>query len=173
MSFCPENPPPHLLAMLQMLVSETNKERLLREALTPPQNPDDVVDTLDSREGLAVRLRANKEAEWLAKAEMAAWGKEWDAAHYPQPQKESLNRAKYRVRVLRLAGVIEAIYNTQEGLCAYCRVPLVGSFQVDHIMPRSRGGKTEKDNLCCACPPCNYRKRARTGEEFRTLLANV
>ncbi len=33
-------------------------------------------------------------------------------------------------------------------------------FEVDHIMPRARGGKTEAQNLCYSCPVCNNAKRA-------------
>lgn len=34
--------------------------------------------------------------------------------------------------------------------------------QIDHIVPRSRGGQTASDNLCLACVACNGRKYART-----------
>jgi hypothetical protein len=44
---------------------------------------------------------------------------------------------------------------------------------IDHIVPRSGGGRTAADNLCTACFPCNQRKGNRTPEEARMpLLAN-
>ena len=58
--------------------------------------------------------------------------------------------------------------------CQYCGFR--GSafeLTIDHIIPRSRGGRTAADNLCAACFPCNQRKGDRTPEEARMpLLAN-
>lgn len=48
--------------------------------------------------------------------------------------------------------------------CAYCHLQerLVGtSLNVDHIHPRSIGGKTVLANLCLACWDCNLIKGAR------------
>lgn len=49
--------------------------------------------------------------------------------------------------------------------CAYCNIgnaPL----QVEHIVPKSRGGSDRASNLTLACEPCNLRKGTRTAEEF-------
>ena len=49
--------------------------------------------------------------------------------------------------------------------CAYCRatgVPL----EVEHIVPRSRGGSDRVSNLALACHPCNQRKGNQTAVEF-------
>ncbi|HEV2460574.1 MAG TPA: RNA-guided endonuclease IscB [Ktedonobacterales bacterium] len=49
--------------------------------------------------------------------------------------------------------------------CAYCRktgVPL----QVEHIVPKGRGGSNRVSNLTIACEPCNTAKGARTATEF-------
>jgi hypothetical protein len=48
--------------------------------------------------------------------------------------------------------------------CGYCRtsVFLVGTtFEIDHIVPESLGGKTEEENLWLACPACNGHKSNR------------
>ncbi|MFY9558278.1 MAG: HNH endonuclease [Blastocatellia bacterium] len=58
--------------------------------------------------------------------------------------------------------------------CQYCGMK-GGLFDltVDHILPRSRGGRTAAENLCAACFACNQRKGDRTPEEARMpLLAN-
>lgn len=42
--------------------------------------------------------------------------------------------------------------------CAYCLTSETNSgipSACDHIQPRSKGGKTEFENLCQACRPCN------------------
>jgi 5-methylcytosine-specific restriction endonuclease McrA len=44
---------------------------------------------------------------------------------------------------------------------------------IDHILPRSRGGRTVAENLCACCLACNQRKGDRTPEEARMpLLSN-
>jgi len=55
--------------------------------------------------------------------------------------------------------------------CQYCGMR-GGPFEltVDHIIPRSRGGRTAAENLCAACFGCNQRKGDRTPEEARMPL---
>lgn len=38
-------------------------------------------------------------------------------------------------------------------------------FTIDHIVPRSRGGRNTWGNTACACPACNQRKGDRTAHE--------
>jgi 5-methylcytosine-specific restriction endonuclease McrA len=50
------------------------------------------------------------------------------------------------------------------GRCEYCRMhqSLQGAtFHVEHIIPRSRGGLSQLDNLAWACPSCNLHKSSR------------
>ena len=50
------------------------------------------------------------------------------------------------------------------GRCEYCRMhqSLQGAtFHVEHIIPRSRGGTSELQNLAWACPGCNLHKSNR------------
>ncbi|MBI4585607.1 MAG: HNH endonuclease [Planctomycetes bacterium] len=49
--------------------------------------------------------------------------------------------------------------------CSYClaRAELMGDqLQIDHIVPRTAGGKTVEENLCLACSSCNRFKGTRT-----------
>lgn len=48
------------------------------------------------------------------------------------------------------------------GQCAYCGDH---ANTVDHVQPRSKGGKSTWMNLVAACRSCNNRKRDRTPEE--------
>ena len=50
--------------------------------------------------------------------------------------------------------------------CQYCgrRFP-AGELSLDHVMPRSRGGGTDWENIVCACVKCNVRKGGRTPSE--------
>lgn len=51
------------------------------------------------------------------------------------------------------------------GPCVYCGTWVANS--VDHVVPRSRGGTDEPDNLVSACYACNFDKKARTPEEWQ------
>ena len=53
--------------------------------------------------------------------------------------------------------------------CQYC-----GSrdrLTIDHIFPKSRGGKDTWENLVAACIPCNNRKGSRTPDEAKMKLS--
>ena len=49
--------------------------------------------------------------------------------------------------------------------CAYCGARNV-AFQVEHLIPESRGGSDRVENLTLSCAPCNQRKGNRTAAEF-------
>lgn len=50
--------------------------------------------------------------------------------------------------------------------CQYCaKRPPVRDLNIDHILPRSRGGPDTWENLVTACRTCNLRKGYRTPEE--------
>jgi len=53
---------------------------------------------------------------------------------------------------------IDCLYINQRGLCAYCSTPLHGNYHVDHVIPLSRGGSNNPDNLVLACATCNTSK---------------
>jgi 5-methylcytosine-specific restriction endonuclease McrA len=57
----------------------------------------------------------------------------------------------------------DAVVRRARDRCEYCQLPAhlqVGGFEVDHILPRSRGGQTDLANAALACPHCNARKWA-------------
>ncbi len=52
--------------------------------------------------------------------------------------------------------------------CQYCGA--ADRLTLDHVMPKSRGGRDTWDNLVAACVPCNNRKGNRTPEEAHMPL---
>jgi 5-methylcytosine-specific restriction endonuclease McrA len=55
--------------------------------------------------------------------------------------------------------------------CQYCGVRGTAvELTLDHILPRSRGGRSTPENLCASCRPCNGRKGDRTPAEARMPL---
>lgn len=49
--------------------------------------------------------------------------------------------------------------------CAYCHAKNV-PLEVEHIVPKARGGSDRVSNLALACRPCNIKKGTKTAEEF-------
>lgn len=56
--------------------------------------------------------------------------------------------------------------------CQYCgKQPPLRELNIDHVLPRSRGGADSWENLVTACRVCNLRKGWRTPEEANMRLA--
>lgn len=65
------------------------------------------------------------------------------------PEKVSFNRMNILAR--------------DEHKCQYCSRKLtLSDLTFDHVVPRSRGGKTNFDNIVSACVPCNAKKANHT-----------
>jgi 5-methylcytosine-specific restriction endonuclease McrA len=61
---------------------------------------------------------------------------------------------------------MRAIAARRSGMrCEYCGCPTAA--EIEHVHPRSYGGRTHMDNLVLSCPYCNKRKAQRDVEEFR------
>jgi|SRR6185437_1282996 len=59
-------------------------------------------------------------------------------------------------------------------MCAYCaQTYRASNLEVEHILPKSRGGKDTWTNLVTACHACNDKKSARTPEEAGMKLHYV
>jgi len=68
---------------------------------------------------------------------------------------------KTRVRLNR-----RNLFARDTNRCQYCGRKFRSSeLSIDHVMPRSRGGRTLWTNVVCACLKCNVRKGGRTPDE--------
>jgi 5-methylcytosine-specific restriction endonuclease McrA len=60
----------------------------------------------------------------------------------------------------------ENIFIRDNFTCQYCGKKKAGNeLNMDHILPRSRGGKSNWMNIVLSCIPCNTKKADRTPEE--------
>lgn len=58
------------------------------------------------------------------------------------------------------------IFERDKNNCGYCGKHFNREeLNIDHVVPKSKGGKTEWTNLICSCTSCNNKKSARTPEE--------
>ncbi len=68
---------------------------------------------------------------------------------------------KTRVRFSRFN-----IYARDDNTCQYCgRRFRRAELNLDHVVPRSRGGSTSWENVVCSCIPCNLRKGGQSPDE--------
>ncbi len=57
--------------------------------------------------------------------------------------------------------------------CQYCKNTFPeNKLNLDHVMPRDRGGRTSWDNIVASCVPCNTRKANRLPHEAGMKLLN-
>lgn len=63
------------------------------------------------------------------------------------------------------------IFARDRNLCQYCgRHFSTSELSLDHILPRSQGGRSTWENLVCCCVHCNARKGGRTPEQAHMKL---
>ena len=63
------------------------------------------------------------------------------------------------------------IYARDSSKCQYCgkRMPTT-ELSLDHVVPRSQGGRSSWENIVCCCVKCNVRKGGRTPEQAHMHL---
>jgi 5-methylcytosine-specific restriction endonuclease McrA len=65
----------------------------------------------------------------------------------------------------------KSIYARDDAMCQYCFKELdFHNSTMDHVLPKSRGGKDTWSNLVLCCEPCNAKKGSRTPSEAGMTL---
>jgi len=79
---------------------------------------------------------------------------------------------QYRRLPLRLQTLSRKNILIRDGhICQYCGVKFLSSeLELEHVIPRSRGGLSTWENLVAACRDCNARKGDRTPAEVGMKL---
>ena len=86
---------------------------------------------------------------------------------FPEP---SVVRLTYYVKVpyqARIALNRRAVFARDGSRCQYCGA---AAENIDHVIPRSKGGTHTWDNVVAACRPCNTRKEDRLLSETTMRL---
>jgi len=77
-------------------------------------------------------------------------------------------------RMLPLAVTRRGVLKRDNFVCQYCgRTQHPCELTLDHVLPRSQGGKNTWENVVAACKPCNHRKGNRTPTEARMKLLRL
>ena len=60
------------------------------------------------------------------------------------------------------------------GICQYCKqIFLPKELTMDHIIPLSRGGRSEKFNLAPCCKECNTKKKHLLPWEWEEYMSSI
>lgn len=84
----------------------------------------------------------------------------WDAANLDRVQQRGTRRRARRQAAVGTFTVddIKLLYEAQHGCCAWCSKLLNEKYEIDHVIPLSRGGSNWPTNLALACERCNRSK---------------
>ena len=79
------------------------------------------------------------------------------------PTKQQIRLEKEKARHLRKSQWWQAKIQ-KEGKCYYCHKAISKTeVTMDHIVPISRGGRSNKGNIAVSCKDCNTKKKQYTG----------
>ena len=105
---------------------------------------------------------------------------EWQDLSEREPHPESIKTVSMRIRVPRVIVLAvfdkllrkevkftrHNVFERDRNTCQYCgRHFERKDLNLDHVVPRDRGGPTSWENIVCSCIPCNTRKSNRTPHE--------
>ena len=104
---------------------------------------------------------------------------------FPQ-EEESIHTIRFRIRIPKVVLLLffdrlphkevkftrHNIFERDGNTCQYCgKVFDRRDLNIDHVIPRDRGGTTVWENVVCSCIPCNTHKANRTpGEAGMKLI---
>lgn len=95
-----------------------------------------------------------------------AWTKSW-ADRHPVEMRLFVNSRRAKTRGIKIAK--EDICNWESRVCGICNRIIEGKFDIDHIIPLSRGGEHKVPNLQLAHPTCNTKKHNKMPHELAAL----
>lgn len=104
------------------------------------------------------------------KAELVQGGDGYLHSEHLTIEVPAVIRLKHYVRVpyrARASLSRRGVFVRDNHECQYCGAP---AQNLDHVIPRSRGGKHEWENVVAACIPCNTRKEDRLPRECGMVL---
>lgn len=90
------------------------------------------------------------------------FGAEGAAEKIPREAGSETERAKLRTRVLAKTG----------GHCKHCNEPLGNVWEIDHYVPRSKGGRHTFANMVPSCVPCNQDKSDTMPDDWEALKSS-
>ncbi len=105
---------------------------------------------------------------------------EWTDFSSEESHTDSIGTVSFKIRVPRVILLMvydrlprkevkftrHNIFERDKNTCQYCGKTLDRiELNLDHVVPKNRGGPTTWENIVCSCIPCNTRKANRTPRE--------
>jgi 5-methylcytosine-specific restriction endonuclease McrA len=139
----------------------------------------------DLAEVIHIEADAQGHSKWLnlnfaSWAELSQLKKEFEPDDY-----EWIHTVRFQIavpRIIRLLGYDKLprqdvkfnrrnIYARDGSKCQYCgkKMPTT-DLSLDHVVPKSQGGRTTWENIVCCCIKCNVKKGGRTPEQAHMHL---
>ena len=102
-----------------------------------------------------------------------------------EPDEEMVNTISFKIRVPRVIVLLlfdrmprkevkftrHNIFERDKNMCQYCgKVFDKRDLNLDHVIPRDKGGATTWENIVCSCIPCNTRKGNRLPHHAKMKL---
>jgi len=78
----------------------------------------------------------------------------------------------YNIDVKEWYRIIKIVFERDNFTCAYCK-RVGGKLEADHIVPISKGGTNDFDNLTTSCRKCNRQKKDKSVEQFLAWRAEI
>jgi 5-methylcytosine-specific restriction endonuclease McrA len=119
--------------------------------------------------------------------DFATWREvsEFRARHFRQEDDDWVRTVNSEIQVPRVIRLVDYdrlpkqtvkfnrrnIFARDHNQCQYCgkKYP-TSELSLDHVVPRSQGGRTTWENIVCACVACNVKKGGRTPKEASMAL---
>lgn len=79
-------------------------------------------------------------------------------------------RRTARSKIIEKSGKRDAIFNRAEGRCEWCGVVLSEDWHLDHLVPMSKGGTDEIENLRASCSSCNLSRGCMSADQFAVRI---
>jgi len=101
------------------------------------------------------------------------------------PTMEMVHTISFRIRIPRIIVLLvfdrlprkelkftrHNVYERDKNTCQYCsKVFDRADLNLDHVLPREKGGQTNWENIVCSCIPCNTKKSNRLPHEVGMRL---
>jgi 5-methylcytosine-specific restriction endonuclease McrA len=106
--------------------------------------------------------------------------REWRDFSENNPHHETIHTISFRIRIPKVILLLvfdrlpkkevkftrQNIFERDKNTCQYCgQLFDRRELNLDHVLPRDRGGLTTWTNIVCCCVPCNTKKANRTPQE--------
>jgi 5-methylcytosine-specific restriction endonuclease McrA len=87
------------------------------------------------------------------------------------PEREKIHKHTRRTRISESGGSftvsdIQNMLKQQKGKCIVCLTSIKENYHIDHVIPVSKGGSSDRSNLQLLCPRCNMSKHDRDNITF-------